>query len=273
MISLILGTDTQKHLDDLSAFRVRMGATSFDPLSDDSDQQQCLGILFRAADIGHSAKDWSLHEEWSRRVVQEFHTQGDEEKSAGLKVSPLCDRDNFQLSSSQVGFLTFICLPTWTELANLEVRVKEASTALSQSRVGRKSTVSSMGSQSPASRTPSRTVTPRLERRNSLGHTLTVLAGAARTTQFLLLPGALGTSPSAKVAPADGLVQDSPPPPARWIRDVCLAHCESNCQQWKTLGASKTVQTVVSDTSSHAERTTHGEAEQCPGGSETGSGH
>merc|ERR1712100_1009429 len=77
-------------------------------------------MLFRSADVGHSAKAWKLHEEWSRRVVMEFHDQGDEEKRLGLKVSPLCEREGFVLCTSQVGFLNFVCLPTWKELTRFE---------------------------------------------------------------------------------------------------------------------------------------------------------
>jgi len=62
----------------------------------------------------------SLHVLWSYRVVQEFHEQGDEEKRLGLAVSPLCDRESFDMPGSQSGFLQYVCLPTWKELANLE---------------------------------------------------------------------------------------------------------------------------------------------------------
>lgn len=256
MITLILGTDPQKHLDDLSAFRMRIGASSFDPVSDDSDWQMCLSMLFRAADIGHSAKEWPLHQEWSRRVVQEFHGQGDEEKLLGLKVSPLCDREGFQLLSSQVGFLQFICLPTWTEIAQLEHRLKEQQcmgASFGQNARGsrRSSTVSSVGSalRSPTGsrvsspRTTSGNAvsspTPNLQRRNSVG---ALLSGAARsTTQFLLLPGAMPSTPSAKetqVAPAADFMMDQTPLGSRCIRDVCLANCESNKGHWKAMASS-----------------------------------
>lgn len=120
MIALILGTDTQKHLEELASFRVKLGSDSFDPHGAPADHQQALSMMFRAADIGHSAKGWELHLEWSNRIVQEFHEQGDEEKSLGLKVSPLCEREGFNLATSQVGFLSFICLPTWREIARFE---------------------------------------------------------------------------------------------------------------------------------------------------------
>eukprot|EP00927_Polykrikos_kofoidii_P053512 TRINITY_DN48123_c0_g1_i1.p1 TRINITY_DN48123_c0_g1~~TRINITY_DN48123_c0_g1_i1.p1 ORF type:complete len:794 (-),score=100.55 TRINITY_DN48123_c0_g1_i1:10-2391(-) len=119
-ISLILATDTQKHLEALSSFRVRLGAESFEPLEDPKDRQEVLAMFFRSADIGHSAKEWELHQAWSLRVVQEFHEQGDHEKQLGMKVSPLCERKGASMPSGQMGFLQFICLPTWTELSRFE---------------------------------------------------------------------------------------------------------------------------------------------------------
>jgi hypothetical protein len=116
MINLILATDMSKHITDLGAWRLRLGSGAFDP-TELSDQQLALSWLFRASDIGHSAKRWDIHEAWSMRVVQEFHEQGDEEKRRGLPISPLCDRDGFDLCKSQAGFLQFICLPMFTELA------------------------------------------------------------------------------------------------------------------------------------------------------------
>lgn len=262
MVHLILGTDTGKHLDDLSAFRVRLGATAFDPLHDTSDQQQTLGMIFRAADISHSAKEWGLHEEWSKRVVQEFHEQGDEEKKLNLKVSPLCDRENFAFASSQVGFLQFICLPTWRELSHLEVRIKEGCISAANHRTSRKSTSSSTNSShnspssaravihnrsaSPRPHCSSRCASPRLppgatcsvppvERRGSLGSTLTLLTDAAQRSrsQFLMLPlGGTGN----KVQPVEVLPRTPEPkltPPTRWVQDLCLANCERNYQRWK----------------------------------------
>jgi hypothetical protein len=129
MIALILSTDPAKHLEELSAFRMRLGGSDFDPLSNQRDQQQAMCMLMRAADIGHSAKEWALHQEWSSRVAREFHEQGDEEKQLGLTVSPLCNREGFVMASSQVGFLKFICVPTWKELSNFEDRVHFLGTA------------------------------------------------------------------------------------------------------------------------------------------------
>jgi len=128
MIALILATDTQQHLEALAEFRLRLnaidsstGRSSFDALNNTKDQQEALCIMFRAADIGHAAKPWEMHRDWSIRVTEEFHQQGDVERELGLQISPLCDRRGFEIASSQLGFLQFICLPTWKEISRLEI--------------------------------------------------------------------------------------------------------------------------------------------------------
>eukprot|EP00929_Paragymnodinium_shiwhaense_P032148 TRINITY_DN17878_c0_g1_i1.p1 TRINITY_DN17878_c0_g1~~TRINITY_DN17878_c0_g1_i1.p1 ORF type:complete len:1016 (+),score=238.94 TRINITY_DN17878_c0_g1_i1:80-3127(+) len=135
IISLILSTDPSKHLEELAQFRMRTGAVEdFDALTvGSSDQTMAMSMLFRSADIGHSAKEWRLHEVWSTHVVEEFHAQGDEEKRLGVKVSPLCDREGFKLANSQVGFLRFICIPTWAALGRFEEVILEK-TALKTKR-------------------------------------------------------------------------------------------------------------------------------------------
>lgn len=140
IIALIFATDTSHHLDALASFRLRLSTaeaaeevmalsttsttgkpkSSFDPLEHAGDQQEALAFMMRAADIGHSAKLWDMHHAWSVKVTEEFHSQGDEEQRLGLPISPLCGREGFVLASSQMGFLQFICLPTWTALVRFE---------------------------------------------------------------------------------------------------------------------------------------------------------
>lgn len=75
----------------------------------------------RAADIGHSIVPWDQHFEWSCRVTAEFYLQGDEESRLGRGVSPLCDRDlHSSMARNQVGFLSHIVKPLFTELNSIE---------------------------------------------------------------------------------------------------------------------------------------------------------
>eukprot|EP00746_Dinoflagellata_sp_MGD_P028155 gnl/MRDRNA2_/MRDRNA2_166606_c0_seq1.p1 gnl/MRDRNA2_/MRDRNA2_166606_c0~~gnl/MRDRNA2_/MRDRNA2_166606_c0_seq1.p1 ORF type:complete len:922 (+),score=142.77 gnl/MRDRNA2_/MRDRNA2_166606_c0_seq1:46-2811(+) len=120
LIHLVLATDMQHHFDDLSSFRLRLGSEDFNPFENPKDELQSLQMLFHAADLSHSAKGWNVHLAWSERICEEFHQQGDEERTRGMPISPLCERDGFKMPASQVGFLQYVCVPMWRELKHLE---------------------------------------------------------------------------------------------------------------------------------------------------------
>eukprot|EP00435_Cladocopium_sp_Y103_P066972 s645_g29.t1 len=106
MTSLILNTDMSKLMQDLSALRMKISSGTF-------AMEEVMGWLFRSADIGHSAKPWSIHEAWSMRVVQEFHAQGDREiqspSMSGLMALPLAAP---AVPSAQATGLTSVALPS-----------------------------------------------------------------------------------------------------------------------------------------------------------------
>jgi len=89
------------------------------PATEDEVNQVRM-TLMRAADIGHSAKAWQMHVDWSKRITEEFHAQGDLELKNGLPLGPFNSREGFVMSSSQIGFLQFVALPLWVEVARLD---------------------------------------------------------------------------------------------------------------------------------------------------------
>ena len=101
-----------------------------------------LQIALKGADISHTTKAQHLHLAWTDRVSEEFFCQGDEEKKAGLPISPgffpfffsffflfffffflfffflICgetgmNREEVNLCKSQMGFLNFLGLPLY----------------------------------------------------------------------------------------------------------------------------------------------------------------
>ena len=68
----------------------------------EKDRHKVFESVLHLADISHPGKPWQLHHEWSLRVCEEFYRQGDEEKDRGIPVSPLCDRGNSNLATSQI---------------------------------------------------------------------------------------------------------------------------------------------------------------------------
>jgi hypothetical protein len=89
------------------------------PATEDEVNQVRMSLI-RAADISHSAKAWQLHMDWSRRITEEFHDQGDLELKTGLPVGPFNSREGFVMSTSQIGFLQFVAIPLWVEVARLD---------------------------------------------------------------------------------------------------------------------------------------------------------
>ena len=66
--------------------------------------------------MGHAAKHTELHEKWCYLVIEEFFTQGDEEKKRNIPVSMYCDRENTNIAKSQAGFIKNIVLNLYVTL-------------------------------------------------------------------------------------------------------------------------------------------------------------
>lgn len=113
IIEMILETDMSKHFEILGKFRTRAITLSNFDISSFEDKCQVLGMSLKCADIGHSAKDYDLHEKWSMLVCEEFFRQGDIEKSRSQAVSMYCDREVTDIPKSQAGFIKNICLPLY----------------------------------------------------------------------------------------------------------------------------------------------------------------
>lgn len=52
-----------------------------------------MQMLLKCADIGHLAAAPALHQRWAYQLEEEFFRQGDQEKTLGLPISPLMDRN------------------------------------------------------------------------------------------------------------------------------------------------------------------------------------
>lgn len=78
-------------------------------------------MLIHASDVSNPTKSWSYYNLWTERVMEEFYSQGDKEKVAGLRVSDGFDRTNrVPQSKFQNGFIAFIVKPLYEVLNHLE---------------------------------------------------------------------------------------------------------------------------------------------------------
>ncbi|XP_067843228.1 high affinity cGMP-specific 3',5'-cyclic phosphodiesterase 9A isoform X2 [Heptranchias perlo] len=116
MIKCVLATDMVRHNEILNQFRSILPVFDFN----NKDHKDVLTtIIIKVSDISNEARPMDVAEPWLDCLLQEFFNQSDMEKLEGLPVSPFMDRDKVTKPSSQTGFIRFVLLPLFIELANL----------------------------------------------------------------------------------------------------------------------------------------------------------
>ena len=64
-----------------------------------------LNYFIHSADLAHNAKPFEISLKWVELLSEEFWLQGDLEKSKGMTISFLCDRNKVDIPASQIGFI------------------------------------------------------------------------------------------------------------------------------------------------------------------------
>ena len=128
MISQILATDMANHGENISLIRAKIKTgkeqerfiflsgndkTKFD------EQQLLLNYLIHMADLGHNCKKFEISIQWIKLLCEEFWEQGDKEREKGLPISFMCDRNNYDVPSSQIGFLKGFILSSFDCLVEM----------------------------------------------------------------------------------------------------------------------------------------------------------
>ncbi|XP_038645958.1 high affinity cGMP-specific 3',5'-cyclic phosphodiesterase 9A isoform X3 [Scyliorhinus canicula] len=116
MIKCVLATDMARHNEILNQFRSIMSVFDF---NNKKHKDVLTMIIIKVSDISNEARPMDVAEPWLDCLLQEFFNQSDMEKLEGLPVSPFMDRDKVTKPSSQTGFIRFVLLPLFIELANL----------------------------------------------------------------------------------------------------------------------------------------------------------
>ncbi|XP_056109400.1 dual specificity calcium/calmodulin-dependent 3',5'-cyclic nucleotide phosphodiesterase 1C isoform X4 [Rhinichthys klamathensis goyatoka] len=117
VVEMVLATDMSCHFQQVKAMK------NFLQLPEGIDKPKALSLLLHAADISHPAKNWDLHHRWTTSLLEEFFRQGDKEAELGLPFSPLCDRKSTMVAQSQIGFIDFIVVPTFTVLTDMTEKI------------------------------------------------------------------------------------------------------------------------------------------------------
>ncbi|XP_055740240.1 dual specificity calcium/calmodulin-dependent 3',5'-cyclic nucleotide phosphodiesterase 1A-like [Salvelinus fontinalis] len=113
VVQMVLATDMSCHFQQLKHMK------NFLQQPEGIDKPKAMSLLLHTADISHPAKTWDLHHRWTASLLEEFFRQGDKEAELGLPFSPLCDRKSTMVAQSQIGFIDFIVVPTFTVLTEM----------------------------------------------------------------------------------------------------------------------------------------------------------
>lgn len=124
VINMVLATDMSKHMSLLAGLKTmvearKVSGTGVLVFDEANDRLQVLKCLLHCADLANPTKHLDIYNGWIERVINEFHNQGDIERSLGLEISPMCDRNNASIEKSQVGFIDFVVQPLWEAWAEL----------------------------------------------------------------------------------------------------------------------------------------------------------
>lgn len=121
VIDLVLCTDVSTTKPFLESFEelLRHRCDQCSGLKPASQQEatMILQAAMKCADVGHLALEWNMHKAWVKLLEAEFFEQGDREKTLGMDVSFLMDRDKKGASETQVGFFDHVALPLFDAMS------------------------------------------------------------------------------------------------------------------------------------------------------------
>jgi len=118
IIEMVLSTDIALHFSLLNKFRAKFLLSDMKEVGLE-DRVLGLSHLLHTSDISNPSRPWSLCRRWTHRVMQEFWTQGDQERARGMDVSYMMDRYSLNVAKSQIGFIDVIVSPAFEALMDL----------------------------------------------------------------------------------------------------------------------------------------------------------
>jgi len=84
-----------------------------------------MECILHAADVSNPCRQWEVTKAWAWACLDEFFSQGDQEKSLGIPVMFLNDREKLNKPSSQIGFVEFMIAPFVAAQIRLWPELKE----------------------------------------------------------------------------------------------------------------------------------------------------
>merc|ERR1719191_2682212 len=84
-----------------------------------------MNVFLHFSDVANPCRPWDICKKWSFLVLDEFFAQGDQEKSLGIPVQMLNDRDKVNKPNSQIGFLDFMVAPLISVMIRIMPKLHE----------------------------------------------------------------------------------------------------------------------------------------------------
>jgi cAMP-specific phosphodiesterase 4 len=129
IVSGVLATDMAHHFTMVSEadvfFQVNEGklSNSTDRVALFRENPKNADFLVRlwmhTADISNPVKNFTVCQKWCTAVTDEFFAQGDRERTEGMPVSAMMDRDTTNTSQLQVNFIEFVVGPLYAGLIKI----------------------------------------------------------------------------------------------------------------------------------------------------------
>merc|ERR1712048_173978 len=129
-IETILHTDMMSHqtmVKDLQmtyqmnseAFHAKGMKSQLEVFSRPDVKNLLMDTILHSADVSNPCRAWEVTYQWAQKCLEEFFAQGDREKSLGIPVQFLNDREKLNQANSQIGFIEFMIAPLFTAQISL----------------------------------------------------------------------------------------------------------------------------------------------------------
>jgi len=114
VIEEILSTDLKKHFDFLAEWNEK-NSDQGSGLNFELEADRLLvgQMAIKIADISGPSKEWTLHNRWTDRIIEEFYQQGEDERILGMPLSAYMDRNDSKVPELQSSFIKHLVSPLY----------------------------------------------------------------------------------------------------------------------------------------------------------------
>jgi hypothetical protein len=100
----------------------------------DEDRKLIMCSLMKCADLSNEVRENNLSKLWAKLVMEEFLAQSGIERQLQLPVTPFMDAEKIIVTKEQMNFIEKLCLPLYTQLAQVFPEIEKCCLQLEQNR-------------------------------------------------------------------------------------------------------------------------------------------